>query len=108
MAQNVEITPHNRVVKKPVIGFEQLYYFVFAESGVINLAGLAPVRVFLYGGENNVEGVTDRILDLVDVLVDGPFMQGLKDLRLRFRGSSNQRILTKEDIRKLRSSEASG
>ena len=34
-----------------------------------------------------------RILDCLDVLVDGPFVEGRKDLLLRFRGSSNQRVL---------------
>lgn len=34
-----------------------------------------------------------RLLEQVDVLVDGPFRQDLKDLTLPFRGSSNQRIL---------------
>jgi len=34
-----------------------------------------------------------RLLEQVDVLVDGPFRQDLKDLTLAFRGSSNQRIL---------------
>ena len=33
------------------------------------------------------------ILKYVDVLVDGPFIQELKDLTISFRGSSNQRIL---------------
>ena len=36
---------------------------------------------------------TDYILDHIDVLVDGPFVEGLKDLTLPFRGSSNQRII---------------
>jgi len=37
--------------------------------------------------------VTDEFLSLVDVLVDGPFVEELKDISLRFRGSSNQRII---------------
>ena len=36
---------------------------------------------------------TDEMLSLIDVLVDGPFVQERKDLNLRFRGSANQRIL---------------
>ena len=36
---------------------------------------------------------TDEMLSMIDVLVDGPFLLERKDLNLRFRGSSNQRIL---------------
>ena len=37
--------------------------------------------------------VTDEFLSLLDVLVDGAFVDELKDISLRFRGSSNQRII---------------
>ena len=36
---------------------------------------------------------TEDLLSLVDVLVDGRFVEALKDISLRFRGSSNQRLL---------------
>ncbi len=42
--------------------------------------------------------VTDEFLSLIDVLVDGPFMEGLKDISLSFRGSANQRILRLKEI----------
>ena len=37
--------------------------------------------------------VTDEMLSLIDTLVDGPFIEAQKNITLRFRGSSNQRIL---------------
>lgn len=37
--------------------------------------------------------VTNRLLSTVDILVDGPFVQDLYDITLRFRGSSNQRLI---------------
>lgn len=36
---------------------------------------------------------TGALLSLVDVLVDGEFVEALRDISLRFRGSSNQRLL---------------
>lgn len=36
---------------------------------------------------------TDPMLDCIDVLVDGPFVEDLKDITLRFKGSQNQRVL---------------
>lgn len=41
----------------------------------------------------NLEGTTREFLSMIDVLVDGPFVEELKDISLQFRGSSNQRIL---------------
>lgn len=50
----------------------------------------------LPGGKRHCE-VTDEILWNIDVLVDGPFVEKQKNLRLSFRGSENQRII---DMRK--------
>ncbi len=36
---------------------------------------------------------TREMISLIDVLVDGRFVEELKDIRLNFRGSSNQRII---------------
>ena len=50
--------------------------------------------IWLYTGYT-FEAVSDsELLPLVDVLVDGPFVDGQNDISLSFRGSRNQRILT--------------
>ena len=46
----------------------------------------------------NAEGhprceATDEMLSMIDILVDGPFIEARKNISLRFRGSENQRII---------------
>ena len=37
---------------------------------------------------------TKEFLSYIDVLVDGPYVEALKDWSLKFRGSSNQRVIS--------------
>lgn len=54
-------------------------------------------NIWCYTGflfENILRNNAQRtLLELVDVLVDGPFVQSLRDESLLFRGSSNQRLI---------------
>ncbi len=52
----------------------------------------------MLGGRHHTE-VTDRLLAALDILVDGPFVQELYDISLRFRGSSNQRVIDMDATR---------
>lgn len=48
------------------------------------------------------EGKSDirELLELTDILIDGPFVNELRDLTLQFRGSSNQRVIDMNETRK--------
>ena len=47
----------------------------------------------ILAGRLGPKEITDEFLSYIDVLVDGPFVEAQKDLMLRFRGSSNQRLI---------------
>ena len=48
----------------------------------------------LKGSENHPRcEVTDKLLSQIDILVDGKFVLAKKNIRLKFRGSENQRII---------------
>ena len=54
--------------------------------------------IWVYTGytlEELIKGQKEAILDHIDVLVDGRYVDELRDVTLAFRGSSNQRILEK-------------
>ena len=47
----------------------------------------------ILAGRLGPKEITQELISYVDVLVDGPFVLEKKDLMLRFRGSSNQRLI---------------
>ena len=59
------------------------------------------LNVWLYTGYTfeNLPADAATLLELVDVLIDGAFVESLRDLDLQFRGSTNQRII---DVKKSR------
>lgn len=74
----------------------------FQPEAAAEMASLARERglnVWAYTGWTLEEllamdnAAVKRLLGLVDVLVDGPFVQAQRSLSLRFRGSLNQRLI---------------
>lgn len=51
------------------------------------------------GGRKHTED-TDELLAMIDILVDGPFIEEQKDITLKFRGSRNQRVIDLPNTRK--------
>lgn len=64
----------------------------FPQKTVWCYSGYTFDRDLSAGGRAHCEA-TDEMLSMLDILVDGEFVEELKDLKLRFRGSSNQRII---------------
>jgi anaerobic ribonucleoside-triphosphate reductase activating protein len=54
-------------------------------------------NIWLYTGYTYEEirdnPLLNKIIEKIDTLVDGPYIDELRDLSLEFRGSSNQRII---------------
>lgn len=62
------------------------------EKNIWSFTGFVLDQDLLEGGRKHCE-VTDEMLSLLDVLVDGPFKEEEKDITLAFRGSRNQRLI---------------
>lgn len=73
----------------------------YPDKTVWIFTGYVVDRDLLMGQRKNIAGVTEEILKRVDVIIDGPFIQAERDLSLQFRGSRNQRMLSKIEILKM-------
>lgn len=64
------------------------------------------IKIYLWTGyvyENLIEKhekILQNILQEIDVLIDGPFIQEQRDITLAMRGSKNQRILNLKELRR--------
>ena len=65
---------------------------VYPHKNIWAFTGFTLETLRQKGSQPNCEA-TEEILNLIDILVDGRFIEELKDISLKFRGSSNQRII---------------
>lgn len=85
--------------QKELVPFMRKVLERYPEKNVWAFTGYIYDKDLVAGGRRHTED-TDELLSMIDVLVDGPFCEDLKDITLKFRGSSNQRVLDlKETIR---------
>lgn len=68
----------------------------YPQKNIWSYTGFVYEKDLVKGGRAHTE-VTDEMLSYIDTLVDGPFIEDLKDITLQFRGSRNQRLLSKEE-----------
>ena len=88
--------PENQRVLLP---FLQKVRAAYPEKNIWAFSGFTYEELLAEGSYAHCEA-TEGLLSLLDVLVDGRFVESLKDISLRFRGSSNQRLIDLNATRK--------
>ena len=76
----------------PIVDLLRQIKYKYPEKSIWAFSGYLFDRDILSGRLGDWE-ITKEYLSYLDVLVDGPFVEAKKDLMLRFRGSSNQRLI---------------
>ena len=83
------LEPENQ---RALLPFVRQVKAAYPDKTIWAFSGFTYEELLQPGGYAHCE-VTEELLSLLDVLVDGRFVEALKDISLRFRGSSNQRLL---------------
>ena len=78
--------------QRRLVPFLQRLRAAYPGKTIWGFSGFTYEELTTDGTHPRCEG-TDEMLSLLDVLVDGRFVEELKDISLRFRGSSNQRLI---------------
>ena len=76
----------------PIVELLRQIKVIYPHKSIWAFSGYLFDRDILSGKLGDWE-TTKEYLSYLDVLVDGPFVEAKKDLMLRFRGSSNQRLI---------------
>ena len=81
--------PSNQAALLPFVSKVKARY---PEKTVWAFTGFVYDRDLVEGGRKH-NAFTDRLLSLIDILVDGPYIEEQRSLMLQFRGSENQRVI---------------
>ncbi|MBO5308774.1 MAG: anaerobic ribonucleoside-triphosphate reductase activating protein [Lentisphaeria bacterium] len=84
--------PFEKVNQRGLLPLIRQVKELYPQKDIWSFTGYIYDRDLLPGGRAYCE-VTDEFLDSLAVLVDGPFVEVRKDISLKFRGSSNQRLI---------------
>ena len=79
--------------QEPVVRLLRRIKKELPDKNVWVYTGYVYDRDLVPGGKRFVDGVTRELLESIDILIDGRFVEELKNLMLNFRGSGNQRII---------------
>ncbi len=92
--------PMEKVNQKGLLPFLRKVKKSYPDKNIWCYTGYTYDRDLIPGGKVHTED-TEEILSYIDILVDGEFIEELYNIRLKFRGSENQRVI---DLNKTRES----
>ena len=78
--------------QRALLPFVRRVKATYPDKDIWAFSGFTLEELLTPGSHPNCEA-TEDLLGLIDVLVDGRFVEEKKDLSLQFRGSSNQRLI---------------
>ena len=91
--------PFEPANQKALLSFMQRLRAMYPDKTVWCYTGYDLEKDLLTGRLCDYE-TTKGMLDCIDILVDGEFVEAKKDPNLRFRGSSNQRVIRLQETLK--------
>ena len=89
--------PENQPV---LLGFLKKFRSIYPDKNVWCYSGFTYEELTGTKPSRCYTDITEDMLGLIDILVDGKFEQELHNLMLKFRGSSNQRLIDLNKTRK--------
>lgn len=84
--------PFERPNQKALLPFLKRVKDELPKKDIWAFSGYTLEEISDFDGKAHTE-VSEQMLSLIDVLVDGRYVKELHDISLRFRGSSNQRLI---------------